>query len=177
MLISKDFKNLSKISRMIVFLSRFSSSSFIRLISLTSRYNKDSLKTLKSKYSRSMQAKRNVVMWILIVFDLNFRKFNEFIHSTMQNQIKENAWKLSKTQNFTYDLTTKLYVLRMLEIKFHHRKRTITLFKKIWTYQYSDASSLNVEFSSKIVHDEFAIVNIRQQSYRAHLVKASQSND
>ena len=35
---------------------------YIRLISLISRCNKNSLKTMKSKYSRSTQAKRNVVM-------------------------------------------------------------------------------------------------------------------
>ena len=60
--ISKNFKICNKISRMIIFLSRFSRFLYIRLISLISRYNKNSLKTLKSKYFRSMQTKRKIVM-------------------------------------------------------------------------------------------------------------------
>ena len=135
MRISKNCKIFNKISRIIVLRSRFSFSSYIRLMSLISRCNKNSLKTLKSKYFRSTQTKRKSIIYVLIIFDLSFRNFKLFIHSTMQNHVNENVWNLSKTQNFTYELTTKSWIFRVFEIKFHHKKRTIVLFNEIWTYQ------------------------------------------
>ena len=62
MRISKDFKIFKKMSRIIVLRSRFSFSSYMRLMSLISRCNKNSLKTLKSKYFRSMQTKRKTMI-------------------------------------------------------------------------------------------------------------------
>ena len=60
--ISKNFKIFRKMSRIIVLCLRLSLSSYMRLMSLISRCNKNSLKTLRSKYSRSMQTKRKAMM-------------------------------------------------------------------------------------------------------------------
>ena len=62
MRVSKNFKISKRMSRVIVLRSRLSFSSYMRLMSLISRCNKSSLKTLRSKYSRSMQTKRRAMM-------------------------------------------------------------------------------------------------------------------
>ena len=88
-----------------------------------------------------MQTKRNVVMWILIVFDLNFRKFNKFIYSTMQNQIKKKRLKIVEN--------TKLHVWFDDEI---------VCFANIWnqissqkTNNYFIQKDLNVSIFKRIV--------------------------